>query len=427
MENRISGIIGLQWGDEGKGKLVHRLARDFDIVARFNGGNNAGHTIVQNGKTIIFHIIPSGILHKHAIGIIGSGTVIDPKVLLEEIELVSKAVGGSLVGRLFVSKRAHLIFPWHVVLDELTDNLRIRKIGTTKRGIGPAYTDKYSRDGIRLGEMRYPDSFKQLIQEKCKEKSNTLALLSTNAVKLDEEKIVQDYLFYAQALAPYIADTEMLITSYLRDKKSILLEGAQGSLLDVDFGSYPFVTSSNTLIGGASLGLGIAPGLIQNVCGVTKAYATRVGEGPFPTEQLNDTGIILQKKGGEFGATTGRPRRCGWIDIPALKHTIRLNGITTLAVMKLDVLDTFEEISVCTHYEMNGKPMEEFPATQTEWDRVVPVYTSFPGWKTPLSHLRTFDTLPKNAKSYIEQLQNLLGVPVGYISVGPDDEETILL
>jgi adenylosuccinate synthase len=406
MGNRISGIVGLQWGDEGKGKLVHRMARNFDIVARFNGGNNAGHTIVQNGKTIVFHIIPSGILHSHSIGIIGTGTVIDPKVLLEEIDMVSRALGSSLVGRLYISKRAHLIFPWHLILDELTDNLRIHKIGTTKRGIGPAYTDKYSRDGIRIGEMRNLKIFKKVIEEKFEEKSAFLDQLKIVNLPLDKEQIVKDYLAYASALAPFIADTEMLMDTYLEENRSILLEGAQGSLLDVDYGSYPFVTSSNTLIGAASLGLGIAPSLIQNVVGVTKAYATRVGEGPFPTEQQNEIGKILQKKGGEFGATTGRPRRCGWIDIPALHHTIRLNGITSLA---------------------KGKEMVEYPSTKTEWEDVVPIYKTFPGWMTPCSQVRIFDALPKNAKTYLESLQTLLGVKMKYISVGPDDEETIIL
>jgi adenylosuccinate synthase len=426
MENRISGIIGLQWGDEGKGKLVHRLARKFDVVARFNGGNNAGHTIVQNGKTIVFHIIPSGILHPHTIGIVGTGTVIDPKVFLEEIEMISKFTGTPLVGKLFLSKRAHLIFPWHVELDELTDNLRIHKIGTTKRGIGPSYTDKYSRDGIRVGEMRYPATFKQLILDKIKEKTILLNLLSNSTVKWDPTEIVESYLAYAQALLPYITDTETLLADYRETGKTVLLEGAQGSLLDVDYGSYPFVTSSNTIIGGASIGLGIAPGCIQKVIGVTKAYATRVGEGPFPTEQQNDDGKILQKKGGEFGATTGRPRRCGWIDIPALKHTIRLNGVSSLALMKLDVLDSFSQIQVCTHYEIDGQVTSEFPATQTEWDRITPVYRTVPGWMKPITDVRSYEDLPKEAKSYIEMLQILLGQPIDYISVGPDDEETII-
>lgn len=426
MENRISGIVGLQWGDEGKGKLVHRLARDYQVIARFNGGNNAGHTIVQNGKTIVFHLIPSGILHQQTIGIIGTGTVIDPNALLEEIDMVSQMLGESLVGRLFISKRAHLIFPWHILLDELTENLRVRRIGTTKRGIGPAYTDKYSRDGIRVGEMRYPDSFLRLMKEKMQEKTISIDLLSDKKVSFSPEKVIQSYEEYAEKLIPYIADTEILIQQYLKSGKSILLEGAQGSLLDVDYGSYPFVTSSNTMIGAASLGLGIAPGFIHQVIGVMKAYTTRVGEGPFPTELLDETGKILQNKGHEFGSTTGRPRRCGWLDIPAIQHSININGITSLALMKLDVLDSFSKILICTHYEMGGKLMREYPSTQAEWNQVVPIYQTLQGWMSPLSEVQSFEALPENAKVLIYQLETWLGVPVNLISVGPDDEETMI-
>jgi len=426
MNDQVVGIIGLQWGDEGKGKLVHRLSRDYKIIVRFNGGNNAGHTIVQNGKTIIFHIVPSGILHPHSIGIIGSGTVIDPKVLIEEIEMVKTITSTHLIGRLFISKRAHIIFPWHIVLDELSDSGRTQKIGTTKRGIGPAYTDKYSRDGLRIGEMKNLVSFQNIMAEKMEEKAKLIYMLSQGKIKLDTNNVIETYLQYAEYLNPYIADTENIVYKANQNNQTILLEGAQGSLLDVDYGTYPFVTSSNTIIGGASIGSGLPPGKIQKVIGVTKAYATRVGEGPFPTEQKNEVGVLLQKMGGEFGATTGRSRRCGWLDVPALNQMIRLNGITSLALMKLDVLDTFPEIKIATQYRTEETITEEFPATLTEWDQINPEYISMPGWNHSLSKCKTYTSLPKETKEYIEKIEFLTGVRVDIISVGPDDEETII-
>lgn len=427
MNQKVFGIVGLQWGDEGKGKLVHRLSSQVDFIARYNGGNNAGHTIVQDGKQYIFHLLPSGLLHQHTKGIIGAGTVINPQVLCHEIDVITDTVH-SLQDKLYISARAHLIFPWHIWHDQLSESRRENRIGTTNRGIGPAYADKVSRDNIRIGEMFYLEYFLDHLSRKYDEEIAWYKLIAGNhAIELpSKETVLSDYTRYAKQLSPYITDDSILIQSLLADQKSLLLEGAQGALLDIDHGTYPFVTSSSTTIGGACTGLGLPPQAITRVIGVTKAYTTRVGEGPFPSEINGPLGEVLQKRGGEYGSTTGRARRCGWLDIPLLKQTIRWNGVTELSVMKLDVLDEMEEIPVCIQYDSPYLHGEGLPTFDLEWKSIKPVYLSLPGWKKPTSTVRSFQDLPPEAKDYIHFIETSLSVPITIISVGPDDKETII-
>jgi adenylosuccinate synthase len=409
------GIIGLQWGDEGKGKIVHRLSRDFDYVVRFNGGNNAGHTIVQDGQTFIFHILPSGILHPSVYGVIGDGTVIHPEKLWKEIQEANQLTK-PVQDRLFISENAHIIFPWHIEMDTVLEKNRSNRIGTTKRGIGPVYADKINRLGIRMKSMKNPVTFLKEMELTLEEKEIYLNQISQEPIHLDAKKIFNDYLHYAEKLTPMIQDTGHILRNALKNKKSILLEGAQGTLLDINYGSYPYVTSSPTTIGGAVIGTGIPPSCIHEVTGIAKSYVTRVGEGPFPTEQKNDIGKELAEKGHEFGSTTGRPRRCGWLDLPALKYAIDLNGITSIALMKLDVLDQFSEIMVCTKYN------EGFSTTFEQTDLT---YISFPGWKESTRDCKTWSDLPKHAKEYIQFIENEVECPISIISVGPGEKETI--
>ncbi|MDD4028991.1 MAG: adenylosuccinate synthase [Caldisericia bacterium] len=410
------GVIGLQWGDEGKGKIVHRLSRDFSYVVRFNGGNNAGHTIVQNGQSFVFHILPSGILHPSVIGIIGDGTVIDPSILWNEIQEANRLTD-SVQNRLFISENAHVIFPWHIEMDIILEKQRSCKIGTTKRGIGPVYGDKIYRTGIRMRSMLQPVTFLKELKEAISEKEAFLNQISQEPVHFDAKKIIDDYMFYAEKLHPMIKDTGSVLREALRKEKSILLEGAQGTLLDINYGSYPYVTSSPTTIGGATTGAGIPPSSIHDVLGIVKAYVTRVGEGPFPTEQKNELGEKLAQEGHEFGATTGRPRRCGWLDLPALQYAIDINGITSLALMKLDVLDSFSEIAICTEYKNGFSPA----FTETEL-----IYQTFPGWNQPTRHCKTWSELPPKAQNYIQFIEDAIHCPINIISVGPGEKETIL-
>ena len=427
MNQKVFGIIGLQWGDEGKGKLVHRLSSQVAFIARFNGGNNAGHTIVQEGKQFIFHLLPSGLLHPNTKGIIGSGTVINPEVLCHEMDVITQTIK-TLKDRLYLSPRAHLIFPWHLWHDQLAEKNRSNPIGTTNRGIGPAYANKISRDNLRIGEMKYLDDFLQALSEKIDQEIAWFRLVSGNHPDPipDKSAILKSYSHYADRLSPYIADDSVIIQTALTEGKSVLLEGAQGSLLDIDFGTYPFVTSSSTTIGGACTGLGIPPQSITRVIGVTKAYTTRVGEGPFPTEIHDANGDYLRKKGGEYGATTGRPRRCGWLDIPLLRQTVRWNGVTELSVMKLDVLDELAEIPVCIDYDSPYLKKGTLPTLEREWKSVQPKYTVLPGWQTPTSSIRKFEELPIQAKKYIDFIEHEVSAPIRIISVGPDDKETII-
>lgn len=427
MNQKVLGIVGLQWGDEGKGKLVHRLSSQVDFIARFNGGNNAGHTIVQEGKQFIFHLLPSGLLHPQTKGVIGSGTVINPEVLCHEMEVITQTIP-TLTNRLFISSRAHLIFPWHIWHDQLSEKKRLSPIGTTNRGIGPAYADKVSRDNLRIGEMKYRDDFLRTLSDKIDQEIAWFRLITGKDPDPlpDKTAILEAYSRYAEQLSPYITDEAILLQTALAEGKTLLLEGAQGSLLDIDFGTYPFVTSSSTTIGGACTGLGLPPQMITRVIGVTKAYTTRVGEGPFPTEINGPEGDYLRKKGGEFGATTGRPRRCGWLDIPLLRQTVRWNGVTELSIMKLDVLDELAEIPVCIDYDSLYLEKGTLPTLEREWNSVQPKYTVLPGWQTPTSSIRKFEELPLQAKKYIDFIEREVSAPIRIISVGPDDKETII-
>lgn len=420
-------VIGLQWGDEGKGKLVHILSKDFDYVARFNGGNNAGHTIVRGGNSIIFHILPSGMINPDVCGIIGTGTVVNPEIFIDEIEKI-RTFGVKIDERLFISDRAHLILPYHIILDELIEEKRSSKLGTTKRGIGPVYTDKFSREGLRVGEMKDIPSFKDKLLDLINKKDEFLRVLSNGKFSIpNKDDIVEKYTFYANELKPYIADTGKILRDAIKAGHSVLFEGAQGTLLDIDHGTYPYVTSSSTIAGSVSVGLGIPPKLIENVLGVVKAYTTRVGEGPFPTELFGEESQIILERGKEYGATTGRPRRCGWLDIVALRYAIEINGVNEIAIMKLDVLDGFKEVKICTAYEFLGDVIDYYPSDTSTLYKCKPIYEKLPGWMTDTSWCRSYSDLPLNARLYIEKISELLGVRVFIVSVGPDERDTIRL
>ncbi|KAK3605145.1 hypothetical protein CHS0354_000814 [Potamilus streckersoni] len=421
-----SVLIGLQFGDEGKGKLTDYLANRYDIVVRYQGGANAGHTIYINSKKFVLHLIPSGIFNPKCECVIGNGVVIDPESLLTEIQSLEQA-GVQIHNRLWISSNAHLILPYHKVLDAATEEIKTnQKIGTTGRGIGPAYVDKYDRIGIRVGDIAHENSFLKKLRHNIQQKNLLLdKIYSVPLIK--EEELVQRYMDIRTQLAPFVKNTQLYLISQMEKGKSVLLEGAQGSLLDVDHGTYPFVTSSNPISSGACVGSGIPPTKIKHVLGITKAYVTRVGNGVFPTELYGEVGEHIRLKGKEFGATTGRKRRTGWLDLPALKFAIAINGVTELAVMKLDVLDSLDEIKVCTHYEINGQPINDFPCSQYELEQVSPIYKSFEGWKTPNENARTINELHSHAKAYIQFLEVELNVPITIISVGPERNQTIFV
>ncbi|GAB4184856.1 MAG: adenylosuccinate synthase [Calditrichia bacterium] len=420
----VSIVVGAQWGDEGKGKIVDILSEEMDVVARFQGGANAGHTVKIKGKKYILHLIPSGILHPNTICVIGNGVVVDPAALLEEIELLEKE-GISVKGRLFISHKAHLIMPYHKLLDKASEEaMGESKIGTTGRGIGPAYVDKYNRKGIRIVDLLDKDLFEQKIRENIAEKNKILEkIYGQNPINTDE--MVKEYLEYDQLMDPYIKDVSVLINNAIEDGKNILLEGAQGTLLDVDHGTYPYVTSSNPVSGGACIGVGIGPTMIDSVIGVLKAYTTRVGYGPFPTELEGEEGEYFRTVGQEFGATTGRPRRCGWFDAVIARYARRINGITRLAVTKLDVLDQLDEIKICTGYKVDGKEIKEFPADMKILEKIEPIYETHPGWKEDTSHIKSYDELPENAKKYLQRISELTGAKIAIVSVGQARSQTI--
>jgi adenylosuccinate synthase len=415
-------LVGAQWGDEGKGKVVDLLADQSHIVARYQGGANAGHTLVVDGKKYILHLIPSGILHEHVICVIGNGVVIDPVALMEEIELLESS-GISVRGRLKISHKAHLIMPYHKLLDQLQE--RDQKVGTTGRGIGPAYIDKYSRTGIRIVDLLDRVVLEEKLRRGIAEKNDWFRKVY-DAPELDVEKTVAEYMEFDKRIDEYITDTTAYINEAWRSGKNLLLEGAQGALLDIDHGTYPFVTSSSPTSGGACTGLGLPPTAITGVTGIAKAYCTRVGNGPFPTELLDDTGERLRQEGWEFGSTTGRPRRCGWLDLFALKYSAMINGITEIVLTKLDVLNSFSEIKVCTGYEIDGRPVKYFPSDCGTLDRVTPVYETLPGWCTSLKECRRYDDLPLRTREYIELIERFVGARVDYIGTGPGREETIV-
>ncbi|MDO8525583.1 MAG: adenylosuccinate synthase [Candidatus Omnitrophota bacterium] len=414
-------ILGAQWGDEGKGKVIDIFTRKADYVVRYQGGNNAGHTVVIDDNEFILHLIPSGILHKGKICVIGNGVVVDPRALLEEIKML-KARGIDVDGRLFISENAHIIFPYHRKLDELKEEKK-RKIGTTKKGIGPCYADKAARSGIRVADLLDEAVFKEKLQNNLEEKNLILArIYGAGAFSFDE--LYDEYRNYAKEIKKYVRNTTVALNDAIRKRKSVLFEGAQGTLLDVDHGTYPFVTSSNSTAGGASTGTGVGPTKIDKVIGVVKAYTTRVGEGPFPTEFTKDLMERIRKKGKEFGATTGRPRRCGWFDSVIVNHSIMVNGIDEIVVTKLDVLDDLDSIKICTAYKFEGKTYNDFPTNGRVLAGCEPVYEELPGWKAETAKVTSYLKLPRNAKNYLKRIQGLLKTKIVLISVGCDRKQT---
>lgn len=419
-------VVGAQWGDEGKGKIVDLLTERADIVARYQGGHNAGHTVVVGKDEFILHLIPSGILHKGKTCIIGNGVVVDPAALLEEMDGLKKR-SFRFGDNLLISKNAHLIMPYHRALDIASENLKgLKKIGTTGRGIGPAYADKINRKGIRMADLLDPVVFREKLACNTGE-ANFLLERFYNAAPVPLDQVYEEYLAYGSLLKKHLSDTTLFLGEAIAKKKKILAEGAQGTNLDVDHGTYPFVTSSSPTAGGACTGLGIAPQSITEVMGIVKAYTTRVGGGPFPTEQINEIGEMLRTRGREFGATTGRPRRCGWADTLSIRHAVRVNGMTSLAITKLDVLDTLDEIKICVGYKYGGKLHEEMPCELSLLEKSVPQYITMPGWKQSTAGIKKYDALPKKARTYVEKLCRLCGVKPAIISTGPRRDETIIL
>jgi adenylosuccinate synthase len=416
-------VVGAQWGDEGKGKIVDLLTERFDIVARCQGGHNAGHTVIIGGEKFVLHLIPSGILRPDKICVIGNGVIVDPFALISELDSLQRF---EVPGRLFVSNRCHLIMPYHNAVEAAEEKrLGERRIGTTSRGIGPCYEDKVARRGIRIGDLRYPDLFADAVRENVAFKNRVLSAAFNVGPPIDPEPIVDSYLGVADIVLPYVADTSGYLNRAIRAGKSVLFEGAQGTLLDVDFGTYPFVTSSNATAGGACTGTGVGPSVIDGVVGISKAYTTRVGGGPFPTELDGELGERLRLRGAEFGASTGRPRRCGWFDAVVGRYSRLINGLDSLVVTKLDVLDEMEEIRICTAYRHEGSRIEDFPSCVEILDRVEPVYEVHPGWMTPTSGIREYSKLPEKARSYLRRLAELVETDVCLISTGPDRRETI--
>lgn len=420
----VTVIVGGQWGDEGKGKIVDILSESHRIVVRYQGGANAGHTIQIKDKKYVLHLIPSGILRDDVICVIGNGVVIDPAALLDEIKLL-KENGISVEGRLFISQNAHLIMPYHKIIDSLNESGKT-KIGTTGKGIGPCYIDKYARKGIRIIDLLDPVKLERKIRENLIEKNNLITDFYKSE-KLDVEKIVNTYLAFDREIDPYIKDVPSYLNKAIAEGTSVLLEGAQGALLDVDHGTYPYVTSSNPTSGGACTGTGIPPTKITEVTAIIKAYTTRVGEGPFPTELLDETGEKLRAKGFEFGATTGRPRRCGWFDAFLVKYSGMINGTTSVALTKMDVLDSFPQIKVCTGYLHNGKLLNNFPIDCDILNDAIPVYETVEGWMTDTSKCLSYNDLPQKAKEYISFIAEKAGMNVTIVSVGPNREQTFFV
>lgn len=412
----VKVLVGTQWGDEGKGKITDILAEHVDMVVRYQGGNNAGHTVVVGEKTFKLHLIPSGILYPSVCSVIGNGVVIDPGVLLQEMKTLEEKGVVIEPSRFKISCIAHVILPTHRLKDSKQESLRHeQRIGTTGRGIGPCYTDKVARIGIRMLDLMSKDRLEKRLQ-----KQHDLS-------RTDRAEIVETYHAYGEALAPYITDTSLFINSAIAEGKKIIMEGAQGTMLDVDHGTYPFVTSSNPISGAACIGAGIGPHKIDQVVGVAKAYSTRVGEGPFPTEELGKMNDYLRDKGCEYGTTTERPRRCGWLDLVILRYAVRINGITEICLTKMDVLDDLKTVKICTGYRSNGETIHEFPLELDVFSKATPIYDELPGWETDISAITRYDELPLNAKNYVKYIANILGVPITLVSVGSKRNQTIQL
>ena len=413
-------VLGTQWGDEGKGRIVDLIASRTDLVVRYQGGNNAGHTIVTDGKKIILHHVPSGILRENSLSLIGNGVVVDPGVLVGEMEALRSAGYPVSPSNFLVSDRAHVIMPYHREIDMLREKRRAdgRKIGTTGRGIGPVYEDKYSRRGIRMLDLTEPEAFRRRLVSVMAERNAYMEKV-LGAEPLDPESVYEEYVGYGEVLGPFISDVSAIVRRSGDEGKRILFEGAQGSLLDIDFGTYPYVTSSNAGLGGVFSGTGAVPALVSSIVGVAKAYTTRVGEGPFPTEESGDIQDALRREGEEYGATTGRSRRCGWLDAVALNYALRTNGVTAIALTKLDVLSGFEKVKICTGYGYNGSVTREFPASLSVLENCEPSYEEMDGWEEDLSGIKSPEQLPGNALRFIRRVEELTGVPVWIVSVGP--------
>ncbi|MFZ5928238.1 MAG: adenylosuccinate synthase [Acidobacteriota bacterium] len=423
MSNLI--VLGAQWGDEGKGKIVDLFAEKFDIVARYQGGHNAGHTVQVGGRRFVLKLIPSGILHPGKRAVIGNGVVIDPRALLEEIRTLEDA-GIDVRSQLAVSNRAHVIFPFHRLAEKVSENRPDRvAIGTTSRGIGPCYEDKIGRRGIRIADLLNPPVFETLFRYLSEDKQ-TIARAFHLDDQLDLDAILEDYKRMAEQIRPMVCDTAQLLNDAIRAGQRVLFEGAQGTMLDIDHGTYPFVTSSSAAAGGACTGTGVAPTKIDGILGVSKAYITRVGSGPFPSEDHGEDGGRIRKAGNEFGSVTGRPRRCGWFDVPLLRYTAMVNGFDSLIVTKLDVLDEFDRIKVCIAYRVHGQITTQMPAENALLEQIEPVYEEVPGWKTPTSAITRYEDLPAAARGYIAFLEEKTGVEVGCVSTGPDRTQTMI-
>ena len=416
-------IVGAQWGDEGKGKIVDLLTSEVDMVVRFQGGNNAGHTVIVDGKKYVLHVVPSGILHPGKMCIIGNGVVLDPASFFEELDALAALGLDVSPERLKISYKTHLIMPYHRAIDGAREGKAKAKIGTTGRGIGPCYEDKKSRVGVRAGDLTDPEVLKAKI-EKALEEKNVLFTQLYGMEAMDADKVFNDLMALAPRLVPYLADASSLIMEANAAGQNIMFEGAQGVMLDIDHGTYPFVTSSNVVCDNASIGSGVNAGLIDERIAIVKAYTTRVGSGPFPTELFDETGDFLRSQGGEFGATTGRPRRCGWLDLVVLREMARLCDPTTMALTKLDVLTGLKDLKVCVAYEYEGKVMQYPPQTPRGLDNVKPIFEVLPGWEEDLTACTSWEQLPENCRKYIERIEEILGVKAGFISVGPDRNQT---
>lgn len=418
-------VVGMQWGDEAKGKVVDYLAQHADFVVRYNGGNNAGHTVVVGDEVYKFHTVPVGALHKNVTAVITDGVVLDPKVFVGEIEGLKGR--GITADRVKISGNAHVIMPWHRLFDSLEEERKgDKKIGTTGRGIGPCYADKMSRTGIRICDLVDPERFRARLQD-CLELKNAIITKVYGGEALDETEVYDEYMAYAKVIAPFVAETYSILYEASVGCANIVFEGAHATLLDIDFGTYPFVTSSHCVAGGATIGTGVSPTMIDRVIGVTKAYTTRVGAGPCPTELENETGEKIRERGHEYGTTTGRPRRCGWFDAAAVRYSARVNGATSIAVTLLDVLSTFDTLKICTGYMIDGKEVRDFPADALTLEKAIPIYEDMPGWSEDISSVKTFAALPENAKKYVARIAEIVETPVCMVGVGARRDQSIVL